>query len=424
MKCNVCGKELDQDTIFCKYCGAKVDEVEASKNKNEVIAKDNSINNSKASIGKRKSKNSILKIGSIMVVIGTVIFVVFFMTKTPVDKYFSMIDNGNSTGANELFREKIEGNKSEESAVKTEVSKQIHSIKDDFISGKIDFETAKIDINKYADIYGAYTEYRKAKNDIDGLNISLTSFSKGEEHEKSGDIFNAIKAYNDVVKEDANFDLAQSKIDSLKAEYIVTVVKDAEKLESSSKYKDANDILNQALRIIEDESILEAKVKTNETKIAESKKKEEAARKEKLKLHSGKMVSSNGFDVTYKKAEFTAEIKPDNRSGSYIYYEAENHEIFFDLIFTVKNNSNHSLTTDDIFTNIDVTYDNSYSYSTYSTFYSIGDNISNANWGSIDPLVSVTYHLAIKLPREVSSNSKPLSVTFDTLGEKQYLNFR
>lgn len=164
--------------------------------------------------------------------------------------------------------------------------------------------------------------------------------------------------------------------------------------------------------------IVEKEEKTEEKIEIDESSKEET-------LFEGKEIDNLNFTSTFKGANFTKAIKPDNTNGAYIYYSCKDDEIYLDLTFEIKNIANYSKKMENLVADVILTYDNKYIYSGCSLFYSQEDDISEVySWDKLDPLEKATFHIAVKLPEEVANTNLPIVLKFSFMGEKQVLEFR
>lgn len=437
MLCSKCGKEIEKDGQFCKFCGTKIDnidEVETEKTQDNIDGvnevKEVSLNKQ----FKNTSKKRIIIMG--LVLIAILVVAKLFVYNDPVNKYLSLIKEGQTAEATELYNSKIKGDQNREDEIKVKCVDQVQEIEAAYLSGKTDYKTALAQLSKYSGTLSDVTEFVETEKNIYAIQNSRIAYSKAMEFEKSNDIANAMMEYSKVIEEDSDFTNAIKKITELTDIYRSTILEEAENLSLQNKFVEAISKIDNALQILEADTELGEKkkillVKQEEVNIANKAAAEalkianEAAEKERIRLYTDKQVTKSGLEITYKTTKLTTKITEDNTSGAYIYYYCENDEIYLDIVFKVKNVSSYSSNISNIFSNVNVIYNNSYKYNKIDCFYSTSDDVSIIyDDTSIDPLKSVTYHLTIKLPREAADSSSPISITFNTFGEKQFLQFR
>lgn len=266
-------------------------------------------------------------------------------------------------------------------------------------------------------------------NDINRLEDSRNAFISAIEFELNGVYEKAYDNYLKVIVEDKNYEVAQDKLDSIILFVVEELTDKAEVdvinndfasaitcVEKAIKYLNENDEKKLELQQIRDMYIIQKE--EYDKKIAEEE------RQKKL-LTSGKVLSSSDFTANYKSAVFSKSIKPDNTSGAYIYYKSDDDKIYLDIRFTIKNISNFEKELETLVSNLKVTYDDKYTYTRYSLFYSQGDDIDSVySWDTLEPLEEATFHIAIEMPEEIALSDSSLYVEFTFLGQQQILEYR
>ena len=182
---------------------------------------------------------------------------------------------------------------------------------------------------------------------------------------------------------------------------------------------------NEETNTLTNQSNENNQVSESEKQNEEAKRKAEEAEAAK-QLTSGKVIETTNAEIKFVDAKFSTKVEPDDTSGSYLYYEADSDEIYLDLKFEVKNTGKYELGLDGLVSNVLAEYGDGYIYQNYSCFWTENpQDISNVySSDKLDPLKTATFHLAVKLPREVADSQEPLRVTFKIAGQEQILNFR
>ena len=104
MICNKCNQKIQEDSIFCNYCGATI--TKQSIEKTEIQKKDI-----------LKNKKILVSISAILVVVCSLLL--FFYFNSPIRSYQSEIMKNNYSSANELYSKKIKGNVKKEKQIKS-----------------------------------------------------------------------------------------------------------------------------------------------------------------------------------------------------------------------------------------------------------------------------------------------------------------
>lgn len=157
----------------------------------------------------------------------------------------------------------------------------------------------------------------------------------------------------------------------------------------------------------------------------EYKKLEKEEEERKKRLESGDSFSTSKWEVTYLTTNIAAKILPDNPSGYYSYYYADDDETFLDIIFHVKNINTDILSIENLAGDCEVKYDGNTFTKNYSLFTSNGSDIDKVySWDGLDALNSTTLHIAIHMPRELQTNSKSVVVKLTIAGKEKIINVR
>lgn len=128
------------------------------------------------------------------------------------------------------------------------------------------------------------------------------------------------------------------------------------------------------------------------------------------------MISTDNFDFTLNKVELTYEVNPEDTSGVYSSYEAENGKIYVHIDGKYYNKSSRDTCVRDLFVP-SAEYDNNYSY---KGFVAVDDG-NRFDWASsyiiCTPLETCHYHGIIECPEIVGNTENPLKVNFKINGK-------
>lgn len=252
MFCKKCNMEIDNDAVFCKYCGLN------NKDEYESIVNDNDSDSVSVifDLKSRKSinKKTIILIASIGIISIFAILYVALVINTPSNRFSRFISQGDINSATFVFNENIKGNTDKESVLKEDTTYSINILKTDYIDKKITYDEVVTLLDSYSKISMVYEETMSIRTFIEQLNSSRNSFSKAEEFEKINDIVNAIIHYNDVLDIDNNFPIAKEKVKTLKDTYKNTILLSVDKLAKKQEYMNAIDELEKALLVLHNDS--------------------------------------------------------------------------------------------------------------------------------------------------------------------------
>lgn len=126
----------------------------------------------------------------------------------------------------------------------------------------------------------------------------------------------------------------------------------------------------------------------------------------------GDTIQTKYFDFTLNNVELTYELKPQNTSGFYTSYTAENGKVYIHIDGTYTNTSKKDVCIRDLFIP-HADYNNGY---VYDGFVVIDDGDNGFDWVdsyiACTPLESCHYHGLIECPETVDESDFPLFITF------------
>lgn len=433
-KCQKCGAENQENAKFCMECGYHLD-----GDSNQVTTEDNGVvpnsPTSKTNVLERiksltesKKKFLIPAIASVtIVVIGSTLYLNYNNDLNKAKHYFEENDKTSLLSLKQtISREDLE-------LFETFLSEEGERILSAFNNNEIQSDEARTQIKKI----GEFSTKNASKNVLlekfEELNDSKEAFNSGLEYKKAEDALQAYDSFKSVISTDTDYEQAQAHIKELKPKIVEAFIEKANKEHESEKYSESLKTINTAIKLdSENAELQELKTKYEEAKAEADKKAEEEAKRKAeeaeaaKQLTSGKVIETTNAEITFVDAKFSTKVEPDDTSGSYLYYTADSDEIFLDLKFKVKNTGKYGLRLEGLVSNVLAQYGDGYTYQTYNCFW--GENpgdISNVySWDELDPLKTTTFHLAVKLPREVADSQESLRVTFKIAGQEQILNFR
>ncbi|WP_336774755.1 hypothetical protein [Paenibacillus sp. MMO-58] len=138
-------------------------------------------------------------------------------------------------------------------------------------------------------------------------------------------------------------------------------------------------------------------------------------------LELNKPLSIADFaEVTITKASFTSKVVPPNPDSFYSYYEVKDPgNIYLDTVIKIKSLLTSEKSSEE-FATLKVKYDNKYEYDSFSTIEeSGGSNLTYTSITSIEPLKTGSLHFIAELPKEASTDKKPIAIIV-TLQGKDY----
>ena len=123
------------------------------------------------------------------------------------------------------------------------------------------------------------------------------------------------------------------------------------------------------------------------------------------------------MEITINKVELTYDVLPDDVSGFYTHYEADQGNVYLHIDTDVKNLGKQNLACDEILKAV-ADYNSGYTYSGFAVPEDSGTGFTYANITSIKPLETLGLHYLFKCPQEVEESSNPLFVTIEPNSSK------
>lgn len=285
--CSKCGFSLPDDSLFCSKCGSKMDTGsihEKIKNPKKVI---------------------IFSLAG-LVIVASMTFIL--LLNRPVDAFINAVQDNEYGDAIDIYNKEIKGNSEKEEELKTLLKEEIDSIKNQYLSEKLEYDSAITQLDTIFKTNLIQAEVNVAKGEINKINDSRTAFKTGQELLKNSQVKDALIELKKVVKEDGNYQKAKELIDNSIGEYKAQIIKDVEQFATEQKYREAISLLNEALTVIPNDPDIASKKtvyeKKNEDKIA-------AERKMKMEETKAKQeVEAQAASIVIQSTEYKA-LYPD-----------------------------------------------------------------------------------------------------------------
>lgn len=310
MFCKKCGNEILENSVFCNFCGHKIE---------------NGGEQTKDSLSDEPSKKKINKsiIGILTIIIIVIITTTFIIKSNPLEAAINAINKDDYDKASNIYSGKIKGDKKQEKEFSEKLMLEIDKITNKYISNKTTYDEAIDEIEKIADFGLVRSKVNEAKREINNLNDSRIAFDTAIEFEKNSNYIDAIAQYNKVIEYDSeNYANAQRKISDLSEKYKADVLIKCEEYEKNNDYKSTISLIDDALIILQDDGdlkskktiyskLLEEQIAREEKEIAEKAKNEQLITVENTRI----LVQSTDYKTLYPDM-FEVVIK--NNSGKTI----------------------------------------------------------------------------------------------------------
>ncbi len=376
---------------------------------------------------KRVVMVSCIVIGTIVIIISSVLLINKLFGGSKIIKYYK----ANNIEAYNSLRSEISSD--QYTTLRDTIKNDINTVNDKYVREEITYDEAVSEMERIKTFLDANlqteTDYAQVKRYLYDLKVSREAFAAAKEKEANGEYESAYENYEKVIKTDANYTIAQTKM----AELIDTVVdeylKDATNLAAKNQYSQAVSLLERAKIRTKNNSSIQAKIDEYKKEQKRIEKQNEEKEKQRLKLSVGGSITTDRVQATLKECSLTSEIYPDNRSGYYRYLsEDDPNEIWLDLLFSIKNTSSSRLNLFKLIEDISVEYDENYTYRTYGMYYVEGNKLETIYEyfdNAIDPLETMKVHVVIfNMPAEAKNSGKSVEVHIKLDGEQKIIKYR
>lgn len=267
-------------------------------NKNEDTKTQTSINH------KKSRKKTLVVVGAGIMIVGGL----FFISNNPINQFERALNSQDPSQAVEIYNESIKGNLNYESKFKENALKELEIIKTDYLTQKVTFDEARNLLKTYQKIESVNSNATKIQDFIKTIECSRLAYSNAQEAFAEGDIERTIQKLLKVESiDEENFQKAQEQIDSLKEDYIQSVIEKVDKLLKEKNYEVALSTLTTALEFFPNEETLTSREKEANKLLTQQKKAEEKEKIEKLKAEqkltvtkaysSASSIYSHGFAI-------------------------------------------------------------------------------------------------------------------------------
>lgn len=275
MVCNKCGENISEGSKFCNFCGS---EIKSEANGSYCLSSDD----------KAKKDHNKLIIGIAAAIVLAIVTSIFYINLNPTKAAVRAIDRKNYAKMNDIYNKDIKGDIEKEKKVAEKVKSKLNSMVDEFKNNKLTYKEANNTLDEFTKLGLVDYEIAVAKKEITDLNDSRTSFIGAGEFENNGNYIRAIEEYNKVIEKDSkNYTNAKHKIEGLSNKYKEQVLTKAVEYEKEKDYKNAVSLINEALKVLPEDSDIKAKKKVfaellEKQIAAEEKQKSEKAKNEQL----------------------------------------------------------------------------------------------------------------------------------------------
>lgn len=207
-----------------------------------------------------KKKVIAIVIAIILVATAIVIGVLFFKTyrrNQSIQEVINLVENEKIEDAIEIVNEDLGGN--DEESLKQQLKEYIESIQNQFLDGTLEYTIAETRIQAIEKMglfeEGEFSELHEKMKIVNESNIN---FRNGQEAVNNKQYANALRDLKKVMKEDKNYEAAQSMIETVIASYKEEIEKEVEALVEKKNYEEVFSLIEEGLGILENDTDLSA----------------------------------------------------------------------------------------------------------------------------------------------------------------------
>ena len=259
MFCPRCGRSCPNKSSFCPGCGYSFSPKNDMSKFKENIPEFKGNSKSNRQTNKNKSHKIVIIIGCILIVaIGGGSYGFYRYWTSPQQVISREISSNNYKSAVREFNRNYDEDDKIPSSILSDLTKALEDDYSAFKDGSKSYTEVTKDIDyiakiKNEDINDKIVEIRSS---VDALNASQTAYESGNDFYKSQKYEEAIAQYKEVVKDDKNYDDAQTKLEDSVSKYRSEILDSAKKKAESDDISGAITILNGGLSVLKNDSEL------------------------------------------------------------------------------------------------------------------------------------------------------------------------
>lgn len=251
--CTKCGNQLSDEALFCTHCGTKfAAAVQPAVQPVTAVRPEPEVEKEKKS---KKEKKPVRK-GKVI----AILCLVLLLVGAAVGGYFAL--QWYNSGEQQLLRalkagryEQVLDIVDEDSSLKhsdelaEQLQKRLETLKTDFTAQAVEYAAVQMELDTIAEIgiKKLASAVSDVRNYVEKLNASRTAFATAESFFASASYVEAIAQYKLVIREDSNYETAQTKANEAATLYRRKVLADAGAYADTEDYEAALTLLKAAL---------------------------------------------------------------------------------------------------------------------------------------------------------------------------------
>lgn len=259
MFCEKCGKEINDESVYCNFCGEKQIGSNDAKEEKSII--------------KLHHKKGFI-FGAIGLLVVTVLIISIQLLSNPVNKFLKAVEESKYTEAISIYDEEIKGDLEKENEITKKLENQIQEISSKFKSKIVDYDKSLLELESIKKTKLLENEVNRVLKEIEKLQLSRVAYKKGIEFKNSKNYADAVTELSKVIEIDEDYNAAQEEIKSITEEYKTDIINRSETSANREGYDEALKLISSALKVIPNDADLLAK-EASYKKLSDEKKQEE-----------------------------------------------------------------------------------------------------------------------------------------------------
>lgn len=298
MKCNNCGFEHTNDSLFCTQCGKSLTQPQETECTNETQVQETPIASNKHS----KKKTAILCGIPIGIALAAVVLFLVLMNRDYPKQIMECIEAGEIVKAQELYDKKVRENEKHNEELHGLIVAKGKEIVNSYVNETIVFDEAlgQLESLYQVHIIDKATE-EKNLTYISNLKGSRDSFLNGKKLLES-EPQEAITCFREVIKEDSNYEDAQDLKKQAQQNYEQQTIATIKQYGDEKEYEKALELIDRSYISFDDTAPLRELECTYKNTITTKvlKKADKLSKKQKYDEAISYLTSNQSFDINDK----------------------------------------------------------------------------------------------------------------------------
>lgn len=269
----------------------------------------------------------------ILIILFVVSVVTYFCLNNPTKNFEAYFESGKYNQARDIYNQNSK-NLNFKNNIKEYLTNKLNEIETNFNDGKITYEDAINELDKFSKSGLNNDEINTQKDLINKINDSMTAYKNGKQLINDKKSFESIDSLSKVIKEDKNYDDAQKLIKEQLDLAKKQKLGEAQNYASQKDYKNALNSIDSILKYLTDDAELKDK-ENNYNQLKSDADKEKALgiltqKDSEAKYTFYKMITINGkqyygFEAIYGDMQADSLYCVNTDTGEIIYYKDDAH---------------------------------------------------------------------------------------------------